>query len=67
MKHLNRFGNGILAIFFMSGFVVLMSAIFHGIDAFVAWRYRNGALVVVGVLILVYLIGCFIELLGWDK
>jgi preprotein translocase subunit SecY len=50
VKHLNRFANGII--------------IFTAIDAFDKWQYKKNTLIFVGIMVLVYLIGCWIEIVG---
>lgn len=67
MKHLRRFSNGCITIAMFVSFILLMGMIFKGIDAFVDWKYRNNTLIFVGVMISIYLIGCFIEVVGLDK
>jgi uncharacterized membrane protein len=64
VKHLNRFANGIMAVALFALFVVFMGIIFTAIDAFVKWQYKKNTLIFVGIMVLVYLIGCWIEIVG---
>lgn len=56
--------HGAVAICMVVGFISLVMAVCAVIDDFVKWHYRNLTIEIVAITLILYLIGCLIELVS---